>query len=479
MAEEQQKKGFKANVSNLMNRMMLAMRAGLAFRGKRDYYEVFGYPKQLTSELLFTKYIRQGIAARAVDSAPEEMWSYPPILKEPSGEQSKWDKFTARHDFWQKVIQADKLCAFGEFSLIWLGLPGAPEKPAPQVSSLDDILFVQSYGGTGLAQGDSTVTVKSYEDSTSNPRYGQPVMYEVRVGPENQRKLQQVHYSRVVHVVDRPIQGVMFAQPRMAQLYNTLDDLLKVGGGSAELYWLTANRGLHIDVDKEMELDTDDAAALSAEVDEYQHQLRRVLRTRGVKVETLGSEVADPRGVFQTLLSDLAASTNIPQRILIGSEAGQLASEQDRANWADYIERRRAVFGVPFILKPALRVLERLGYLAPETADSAVWEWPEAFHTSPLEESNIYAAKARAVVNLTRRNQYGNPLVSDEEARRMINLPDKVPTGETLPKAPVAKGAFGNPVGAGGNGKTPSGAGTSADNPASTNPPAHTQSHTQ
>jgi hypothetical protein len=227
-----------------------------------------------------------------------------------------------------------------------------------------------------------------------------------------------------------------------------------------------------------MELDSEDAKALSDEIDEYQHQLRRVLRTRGVKVDTLGSEVADPRGIFQTLLSDLAASTNIPQRILIGSEAGQLASEQDRANWADYIERRRKVFGQPYILKPTLRALEGLGYLSKDTADKATWEWPEAFHTSPLEESNIEAAEARAVVNLTRRNQYGNPLISDEEARRMLKFPSKVPAGETLPKAPVVKGAFGNPAGAGasaGNGKTPSGAANPADNPAAANPPAHTQ----
>src|SRR2546423_1626582 len=177
MAEEKvvgkaaEKKGLMTSASNIMNRMMLALRAGLAFRGKRDYYEVFGYPRQLTSELMFTKYVRQGIAARAVDSAPEEMWAYPPTLKEPASEKGKWDDFVARHDFWQKVIQADKLCAFGEFSLIWLGLKGKSDTPAPQVSSLDDIFFVQSYGGTGVSQGDATVSVLSYDNSTTSPRY--------------------------------------------------------------------------------------------------------------------------------------------------------------------------------------------------------------------------------------------------------------------------------------------------------------------
>jgi hypothetical protein len=260
----------------------------------------------------------------------------------------------------------------------------------------------------------------------------------------------------------------------LGQCYNTLDDLLKVTGGSAELYWLTSNRGLHVDIDKEMELDPADEQALSDEIDEYQHQLRRVLRTRGVKVDALGSEVADPRGVFETLLAELAATTSIPQRILIGSEAGQLASEQDRANWADYIERRRKIFAEPYVLKPVLRTLEALQYFPKETADKTVWEWPEAFHTSPLEESQIYAAWARAVVNLARRNQFGAPLISDEEARVKMSLPKKVPSGDTMPKAPAPARPFGAPSG-GGTNKTPSGAGTSADHPATANPAQITQ----
>jgi hypothetical protein len=429
---------IRQNVSNLLSRMGLARLAGLMFDGKRRLYDVFGYPQVLTANHLLSKYQRQDIASRIVDMPPEEMWAHPPKLTEMRGVKEKWDDFTSQTQFYQRVIQVDKLLSFGPFAVLWVGMRGDAKVPAPSISSAKDILYIQAYGG-------ENVKVRTYEDNTQRPRYGQPVLYEVKVGPENQQKTVEVHYSRLIHIVDRPLQGLMFGEPRLAQIYNTLDDILKVGGGSAELYWLTANRGMQVDVDKEMQLQAGDAEALEDELDEFQHQLRRYIRTRGVKVTPLGSEVADPRGVFETLVAILAGTTSIPQRILTGSEAGQLASEQDRANWAEYIERRRRVFGEPYILNPAFQFLEDRAYLPEGTTskaklgtDDSVFEWPEAFHMSPLEDARTLAEKARAIVNMSRRAQFGDPIVSDEECRTVLSLPEKVKAGDTMPKAPTS-----------------------------------------
>lgn len=430
---------IRSLASALMQRMSWMSRLGMQFGGRRELYQVFGYPTRITTDHLLAKYQRQDLASRIVDMPPEEMWSTPPKLKDMHGAKKKWDDFANKHQLWQRVIQADKLCAFGSFTLLWLGMRGAPEHKAARISSLDDILYVQAYGG-------DNVKVKTYEDDKSSPRFGQPLTYEIFVGPYEQRKPILVHYSRVVHIVDRPLQGLMFGTPRLEQVYNVLEDLLKVGGGAAELYWLTANRGMQVDVDKEMDLQPDDADALQEELDEFQHQLRRYIRTRGVKITTLGSDVADPTGVFNVLIAILAGTTQIPQRILVGSEAGQLASEQDRANWAEYIKRRAKVFGEPCVLRPIMQKLEDLGYLPDGTVekaklgmspDESAFEWPEFFHMSPLEDANALASKARAVANLAGRNKNGAPLISDEEARVMVGVPEQPKSGDTFPKAPV------------------------------------------
>lgn len=428
-------------MSNLLQRMMLAVRAGFQFGGKRKLYDVFGYPATLTSTHLWAKYQRQDLASRIVDMPPEEMWSQPPTLIAPTQTaRDRWTEFVARTGYWEKVIQADKLLSFGRFSGLLLGLRGALNTRARRLDSIDagvdvgDILYLQAYGT------DDSISIKSYEDDPTNPRFGQPVMYDVNVGlggvDGTKTRKSEVHYSRIIHIVDRPVQGGILSEPRLVQIYNVLEDILKVAGGSAETYWLTGNRGMQVDVDKEMDLRAEDAAALEEELNEFQHQLRRYVRTRGVTITPLGSDVADPRGVFEVLISILSGSTSIPQRILMGSEAGQLASEQDRANWSEYIERRRKVFGEPYVLRPTLLKLEELGYLREGTAAKSTWKWPQAFHMSPLEEANTMASKARSVVNLSRRIQFGNPLVSDEEVRTMLGLPEKLVEGHTMPEMP-------------------------------------------
>ena len=53
-----------------------------------------------------------------------------------------------------------------------------------------------------------------------------------------------VHASRVIHVAEDILDDEVYGIPRLEPLYNYLDDLLKVVGGSAEMFWLDAKRRL-------------------------------------------------------------------------------------------------------------------------------------------------------------------------------------------------------------------------------------------
>ncbi len=216
----------------------------------------------------------------------------------------------------------------------------------------------------------------------------------------------------------------------MAKVYNLLDDLMKIAGGAPEAFWMNARAGLQADIDMEMELDDEDATALADEIEEYQHQLRRIIKTRGVDLKPLGTEVASPKDQFNMLISLLSGTTGIPQRILIGSEAGQLASEQDRANWAERIEERRVLFAEPYILDPLIRRFMEVGLL-PEI-DDYEYEWPEAFKVSPLESAQTMASQARAIGNMARQTGGKNPMqiTTQKEAREIIGLEGKIPDGE-------------------------------------------------
>jgi len=98
-----------------------------------------------------------------------------------------------------------------------------------------------------------------------------------------------------------------------------------------------------------------------------------------------------------------------------------LASEQDRANWADRIDERRKEFAMPIMLEPTIERLVAVGIL-PDPGNYEV-EWPDAFRLSPLERAQTMAQQARAINNLLK--QYDGkhiPVTNVEESREIVGL---------------------------------------------------------
>jgi hypothetical protein len=270
---------------------------------------------------------------------------------------------------------------------------------------LREVLYLQAYS-------QESAQIQRISSDASSPQYMLPEMYTISpfkqaadliVGNVSLPSTSfEAHYSRILHLAENTLENEVFGSPRLERVYNDLDDLLKVSGGTAENYWLTANRGMQVDIDKDMELDAEDAKNLSDELDEYVHQLRRVLRTRGVKINNLGSDVPNPEQTFNMLIALLAGATGIPRRILIGAEAGQLASEQDRANWAERVELRRTELGEPKVIYPLIGRLTSLGVLPSSDSLKITVTWPDAYRLSPLEIAQKSAQHARSATNFAR-----------------------------------------------------------------------------
>ncbi len=422
--------GLKSLSSALLTRLSIAAKAGLQFDGDRDLYAVFGYKRIITFDHYLAKYIRQDIAARVIDAAPNATWRSPPTPLGSSEFIAAWDEFIRVHDIWNKLERVDRLAGLGQYAIILIGLDDGvvdleiPVVPGPK----REVLYLQPY-----SQG--SVKIRAFNDDVNSSRYSKPETYEIQmsdptkssntgVGFEERPSVTttiRVHHTRILHVADSLLEDDVFGVPRMAKVYNLLDDIMKVAGGTAEVFWLTANRGMQANIDKDMSMNPADEAALDDEIKEYQHQLRRVIRTRGVEITNLGSDVPDPSGTFGVLMNLLSGATGIPQRILLGSEAGQLASEQDRANWAERMDERQLSFGEPKVLKPFVQALQAASVL-PEDP-TLEWDWPDAFKLSPLERDQKLAQYARAVVNLSRQTQHGRPLTTQAEDRVLLGLP--------------------------------------------------------
>ncbi len=433
--EDKQPNVVMRTLSSIISRLQLANRAGLQFGGKRDMYALFGYRVQLRPEDFLAKYIRQDIASRIVDAPPDATWSNPPVVEAEAKIVTAWDKLVEEHDMWGKLNRVDRLSRLNHFSILLFGFDDGSNLEAP-VKEAKELLFLRGVGARQIQQIDFDTDVRS-------KRFGLPEMYDIRFDDPSKKnviggsitvkglKQMKVHASRVIHVVEKPLEDETFGIPIMEKVYNLLDDLLKVSGGTAEMYWLGARAGMQIDIDKDMDLDPEDAKALADEIEEYQHELRRFMRTRGVEIKDLGSKAPNPAEIFDMLLGLISGTTGIPRRILLGSEAGELASAQDRANWAERIDERRSLFSTPRILQPTMALLQEVG-LIPE--GDVEFEWPSAFIQNPLEEGMTKAQTARAIGNISRQTGAKTPmqLTSRKEAREIIGLKGDLADSELL-----------------------------------------------
>lgn len=430
-------KGAMRTMFNLIERLNISSHLGWGYHRRRDYYEQFGYSRVLRIEDFIAKYTRQGIARRIVNAPALATWARPPAISVPTDPKEQefkdaWATLIKQANVYLNMFKADKLAGLGNYSIIVLGFDDGL-KMDQQVPKGSELLYMMAYCQLYC-------DVVKIETDSSNARYGLPTLYRLKPRmafpgvisnlPSGNLQFPEtnVHWSRIIHVAEDALDNGILGTPRLEPVFNRLDDLEKVVGGSAEMFWLAANRGMQVDVDKEMDLDEDDEQELTKEIEEYQHQLRRVIRTRGIKINDLGSTVADPKSASGVILSDISATTGIPQAVLMGAEQGHLASDQDRANWADRIKERRETFIEPCIMLPFIQNMISIGQLPEVNVSKIMFNWENTFQLTPLEQAQTMAQMARAVQNLSK--QFNNePIMTKSEARQIIKLPAELPAG--------------------------------------------------
>lgn len=421
---------FNKVQSSLVSRANLAAVLGQQYAGNRDIYQVLGYDKTLTYEKLEARYLREHIAGRIVDAPAAATWNNPPQIipviegdnKRKAEEFSKaWDKLAKRTGLFSKIERADKLSGIGEYGILLIGLrgSGAMELPTSRKFAVDDLMYFSPFS-------QQNADAASFVDDPTNPRFGEVEFYAVQTGKNvtNFKNFQvKTHWSRTIHFADSLLADEVFGLPRLQRVYNLFNDLAKVVGGSAEFYWRIADRGLHLDINPEMEIDSGDEAALATEVDNYVNGIERVLQTRGVTAKSLGAETADPRGPFQNIMSLISGATGIPQRVLMGSERGQLASSQDKASWNDKISERQRLYAEPRILRPLIDRMIDWEMLPDIDYDI---KWPVVFPQTEEERSIIAVRISSAANNLSKAKQQGGKVISDKEYReKYLDLTDE------------------------------------------------------
>lgn len=422
-------------LSAIADRLRLQAGLGTSHGGARDYYQVFGYKRKLSFEDYYSRYDRQDIAGRIVDAPARTTWRKPPLVYETEDSATEtpfekaWNELLKRHRIWHYMQRVDRLAGIGRFAILLLGFRGDDDLAKPvspgQFKGVDDLLYLAAYH-------EGSVEINDWVTNPSDPRFGLPNTYKLKLGSTDgktgiPRRTVIVHHSRVIHVAEELDEDEVFGRPRLHRVFNLLDDLQKLVGASAEMFWQGAYRGPAVTTREGYQLDETAAEKLAEEIDEYIHGLRRFMRLHGLEVQFPQGQSPDPSKIFDVVMTLIAAVTGIPKRILMGSERGELASTKDEDNWLGRIVERQQQFAEPVILRPFIDRLIEVGIL-PTPMNGYTVEWPPLFVLSEKDQAEINRIRAETARVLAPDGRV-DLLIPRQEARVVFLGLDEEPNG--------------------------------------------------
>ena len=403
--------------STLINRANLASRAGMTFRGQRDIYEYLGYKRNLLYADYYERYKRGGIASRLIDAYPQATWRQRPVLLDPGAQLQddrsefiqSFDAMAKRLNLYHYFERADKLAGIGRYSIVMIGVKGGQslDTSLPRISSFDDIIYMTPYS-------EDNAEVAEYDKEVTSERFGLPSIYKVTIRDGIEHR---VHYTRVIHISEGLLEDDIYGRPRMEPVWNYLDDLEKIVGGSAEAVWRTVDRGIQFDIDKEADLSPEDEEDFTDEIDEYVHNLKRYIKTRGVTATPLGAEVASVKDNLDSTVSLIGGTLGIPTRILLGSERGQLASSSDERNFSSRVKERQQSYAEPIMIRALTNRLKSQGMTVPDYLVS----WPDISTLTDREKSDVAARVAQAIRSVSSQTPENIVMSGDDFRKRFID----------------------------------------------------------
>lgn len=398
---------------------LLSSRAGLARQldgPGRNLNADCGYPHTIDINHYQAMYEREGVAARVVGLYPQECWQEDPEIYEDEDEsintpfEKGFKDFAEAQNIYHYWERLDEQCGIGSIGGMLLGVNDGKDLSLPLegVDEFGQMVPRSKSGNKGLVPysytrvlSESFMRVASWVQDDKNPRFGQPLTYDIRVMSTLSPNVMatgeptwksNVHWSRIIPLADGYQCSEIYGTPRMQSLYNRLCDIRKLLGGSAEMFWKGAFPGVSFEMDPRITAAdaTLDPVAVRKEFEAYTLGLQRFLATEGLHANSLSVQVADPASHLMVQMQAISIAMGCPLRVLIGSEAAQLASAQDTKRWNGRLSRRQKRHLTPREIRPTVDRLIACGVLPPPGGDGTyTTKWPDLNTPTDGEKADV------------------------------------------------------------------------------------------
>lgn len=418
-----------ARDANFDTGLRLGLAAGLGSSGfERNRYDVFGWEENPSPEEYYGLYLRNPYAYAAVAQKADTTWRDPPEIVdgshpedvEPADDgltdfERAVRKLATATDAWSYASRADRLAGIGTHGVLVLDLDDTdgPEdfadSPSPAGGSgLDHLRGFRVY---------SQVSIHDIEyGDPGTDRWGKPETYYIDLDEDpvdeeskpSSGDILEVDHRRVIDVPSRPPDDdEVHARPRIELVLNVVYDIEKTLGAAAELAYAGAKQDVHINFDPE-KVNTDKVQDNDDELQNWYHNRQPWIRTTGGEVEQVtDATTVDPSPTIDSELRAFSAATDIPQQMLDGSAAGEIAgAEQNERDYFGTISERREQFAEPHIVRALIDRLESLGVLPSPVGGEGYGrdyriEWPDLTELSEADVSELRNQRAQIVKRLS------------------------------------------------------------------------------
>lgn len=419
---------------NIGARVLLGASYSIAsFEGDRNYNTVLGFPDTLTREHYVAMYRRSPIARRVIRLPCRMTWKRMPDITEKKKDDTEfvnaWNALLKRQPrLLDRMHRVDRVAGIHEFAIMFLGIrQGATAEedivdlatPATD-NGESDLMYVEVYD-------DANASVAEWVADPNDPRYNQPLMYELTMTTSDGGSNRVfVHWTRVIHVPSEdPDMDDFYGYPRLEGVYNTLIDIFKFFHGGSEAAWQSMDRGMHADVRDDYDMSPEDEESFSDEILDYYLGLRRVIRTQGVDLKELGGETVDPSSLWSIALDMLGAGSDIPHGILVGSTRADINRAEEQRTLASWIASRRTNYAEPFILRNLIDRLVLLEILPVPSGGPGVYEvnWEASYEPTPQEKATTASLIAEVFERIIPEGAATMILTPDEIRQDLLGLP--------------------------------------------------------
>tara|TARA_R110000782_G_scaffold153294_1_gene245782 strand:+ start:499 stop:1863 length:1365 start_codon:yes stop_codon:yes gene_type:complete len=307
----------------------------------------YGYKDALEFADYYEMSERFGIAAAALTLPPELCWRTFPKVKEGSIEDGEsrdsdtpWEDSVhdifKKNKLWRKIKLADEYQRVGNYGAFVVQVRGNEQQakwdqPLPNIRPDQIVKFTPLY--------EDQLKPTAWEGDQQSERYGQPTIYtfdesQVQVnGGNNEGRMRSVnvHWTRVIVFAEGADSDSIYGRPALKRCFNDLITLEKIIGAGGEGFWKSASmKTVYTNTNKDAPPpSSEEVDSMDEAIADFAAGMDKHLMTGGLDPKVLGVAMGDPEKPFNVALSSVAASIGVAAKLLIGSQEGRLASDQD------------------------------------------------------------------------------------------------------------------------------------------------------